>query len=493
MAALAAGHTVLAPNAELAAALSDAVERAHQEVGREIWPTPRVRDLGSWLRETHASRQLTDATLPRVLGDVDEREMWRAVIDSGDAGPELLEPTAAARAARRARHALHDYGIPLSAVASHPSASEESSAFLHWNGRFDERCRQMNCIGADELLAQTPPPAQAFSWIESPLWRPVARRWLERHGRMLAPPGGVARTVCRLHAASPAAELAAIADWAQMNLRSTPGFRAWICMADLSLRRAEAIDAFDAALARPRFALSAGAAAAPYALAGGTPLAEFAPVRAALQLLAASLGAVSFERFSALLRSPEMQASDAEAGAAALLDVHLRREGPSEADLNGWLALTERIAAAHAIGSAAAVQRLRAALRAVENVTGSHPLSRWVQAWIAALEAGPWELRHRWSSVEYQGAERFRKLLGALAAADSIFGTTVARHRAAPARARGARHGIPGADRHSTHLGERTAHRSLVELPGSVDQRLQRPAMAASGRPHSSVAGEIAA
>ncbi|MGB6355813.1 MAG: hypothetical protein WBF21_17715, partial [Steroidobacteraceae bacterium] len=90
MAALAAGHTVLAPNAELAAALSDAVERAHQEVGREIWPTPRVRDLGSWLRETHASRQLTDATLPRVLGDVDEREMWRAVIDSGDAGPELL-------------------------------------------------------------------------------------------------------------------------------------------------------------------------------------------------------------------------------------------------------------------------------------------------------------------------------------------------------------------------------------------------------------------
>src|SRR6202035_2262755 len=251
-------------------------------------------------------------------------------------------------------------------------------------------------------------PAEPISWIESPLWRPMARQWLQRHGRMLAPPRRAPRTAGRPNAASPAAELAAIADWALENLRASERFRAWICIPDLNLRRAEVVDALDAALAPQRFSLSDSGDAAPYAVAGGTPLAEFAPVRAALETLDASLGPVPFDRFSALLRAPELQASAAEAGAAALLDLQLRAQGPSEADLATWLAVTERIAAAGDIGSAA-VQRLQGACRALENLRGDHPISRWVPAWITALELAPWALRHRWSSTEYQAAERFRE------------------------------------------------------------------------------------
>jgi len=422
MAAVAAGHTILAPNTELAAALFDSVERAYRDAGRDVWPTPRVRDFGSWLREKHLGRQLTDATLPRVLGDVDERELWRAVIDSSDVGRDLVESTGAARAVRRARRAMHEYGIPLRAIAEHASAAEESRVFLDWNRQFTERCRQLDCISADELLERTPPPAEPVTWIESPVWRPMARQWLQRHGRMLAPSRTVAGTARRLSTASPAAELAAMADWALANLRSSQRFRAWICVPDLNLRRAEVVDAFDAALAPQRFTLFEGSAEAPYAVAGGTPLAEFAPVRAALETLSASIGPVAFERFSALLRAPELQSSAAEAGAAALMDLQLRKQGPSETDLATWLALAERIAAAQNIASTA-LQRLQGALRALENPRGNHPISRWVPAWIAALELGPWALRHRWSSVEYQAAERFRELLGQLATADAFFGT----------------------------------------------------------------------
>jgi ATP-dependent helicase/nuclease subunit B len=423
MAAVTAGHTILAPNTELAAALFDAVERAHQDTGRDVWPTPRVRDFGSWLRERHAGRQLTGAASLRVLSDIDERELWRALIESSDVGEGLVDPTGAARAARRARRAIHEYGIPLRAIADHASASEESRMFLDWNRQFDQRCRQLDCISADELLAQTPPSAEPVTWIESPVWRPMARQWLLRHGQMLAAPGNVPRIAARrLNAASPAAELAAIADWALTGLRSSERFRAWVCIPDLNLRRAEVVDALDAALAPRRFFLSGSADAAPYAVAGGTPLAEFAPVRAALETLDASLGPVAFEGFSALLRAPELQASAAEAGAAALLDLQLRAQGPSEADLATWLAVAERIAAAGDIGSAA-VQRLQGARRALENLRGDHPISRWVPAWITALELAPWALRHRWSSTEYQAAERFRELLGKLATADALFGT----------------------------------------------------------------------
>lgn len=422
MAAVADGHTVLAPNTELAAALFDAVERTYLESGRDVWPTPRVRDFGGWLREQHAVRQLKDAASPRILSEVEERELWRVVIDSSEAGREILEPAGAARAARRARRAIYEHGIPLEAVSAYASGSEEARAFLEWNREFDARCRQSDCVGADELLTLAPAPAQPIAWIESPAWRPMARRWLERHGRMLCAATRRA-TLSRVCADSPAAELAVMADWALVNLHSTKRFRAWICIPDLHRRRAEVIDAFDAALAPQRFALAENPESAPYAVAGGTPLADFAPVRTALQVLAASIDSISFQNFSALLRAQEFQATAAEAGAAALLDVQLRKRGPDEADATRWLAAAERIGAAQGLGPIAALQRLSGAFRALEGLRGSQPISRWVGVWIAAFEAGPWALRHRWSSAEYQAAERFRELLAALAAADAFFGT----------------------------------------------------------------------
>jgi ATP-dependent helicase/nuclease subunit B len=87
------------------------------------------------------------------------------------------------------------------------------------------------------------------------------------------------------------------------------------------------------------------------------------------------------------------------------------------------LALADRIAAAHSMGAVAAVQRLQGALRALDDLRGNQHISRWVAAWITAFESGPWALRHRWSSAEYQAAERFRELLGKLATADALFGT----------------------------------------------------------------------
>ena len=78
-----ARRTVLTPSAELAAALFDAVERAYRESGREVWPTPRVRDFGGWLKEQHVRGQLGDSSTPRCLSEVEERELWRrAVLES---------------------------------------------------------------------------------------------------------------------------------------------------------------------------------------------------------------------------------------------------------------------------------------------------------------------------------------------------------------------------------------------------------------------------
>jgi ATP-dependent helicase/nuclease subunit B len=418
LAAVAAGRTVLAPNTELATALFDAIERVHRDAGDEVWPTPRVRDYSSWLREQHVQRQLGDAVEPRLLTEVEERELWRTVIDTAESGRDILDPAGAARAARRARRTLFEYAIPIQALDT--AQSEEAAAFLEWNRAFERRCRALGCVSADSLLAGPDSPSD-LDWIESPQWRPAARRWLERHGRPLPPPQQVRAETSIVKAPSPSAELAAMADWARV--KAEEGFRAWICVPDLNRRRAEVVDAFDAALAPQRYALRGAADAAPYAVAGGTPLADYAPVRAALALLAATLGQVPFTQFSALLRAFELQDSDSDASSAARLDVSLRRRASNDADLPGWLDLAERVARSEQIAPSAAVQRLRAAQRVLAELRGARLLSEWVAVWMEALKIGPWAHQGRWSSIEYQAAERFQELLASLGLGDAVFGT----------------------------------------------------------------------
>jgi probable DNA repair protein len=417
LAAAAAGGTLLAPNAELAAALFEAIEQVHRDAGEEVWRTPQVRDYSSWLRECHAQRQLLDADLPRALADIEERELWRSVIDAAVRGRDFLDPAGAARAARRARRTLREYAIPLQALAA--ERSEEVDAFLEWNQAFDLRCRELDCISADALLNHQAAPHQPLHWIESPHWYPAARQWLERHGTALTAPEVSHSDVSVLHASSAQEELAAMADWAQREL-AMQGFRAWICVPDLRRRRAEVIDALDAKLAPHRFGLGE-AGMAPYAVAGGTPLAGYASVRAALEVLAASLGAVAFARFSALLRAPELQESEADAGSAARLDVLLRRRALNEADLATWLDLSERISRAEKLAVPAVVQRLRT-VQQLLDFPGTRLCSEWVSIWLNALQAGPWSFRARWSSVEYQAAERLREILATMAGADAVFG-----------------------------------------------------------------------
>jgi probable DNA repair protein len=171
-----------------------------------------------------------------------------------------------------------------------------------------------------------------------------------------------------------------------------------------------------------RFSLTVRDSQSPYAVAGGIPLSRYAPVRAALDSLAATAGAVSFEAFSSLLRSAELQSSTGDAAAAAALDLILRRRGPHEAGLAEWIRLAETASRAKLAAPVAAISRLSDFLRAIESVRGNQPFSRWVSHWVGALEAGPWVYRSRWSSAEFQAAERFRELLATLATADATFG-----------------------------------------------------------------------
>ena len=169
MAAVAAGHTVLAPNTELAAALFDAVERTYQDAGREVWPTPRVRDFGGWLREGHVGRQLNG----RRFAPRPQRHRRAGVVARGDrlerGGP---------RHARAWRRGARGAPRPPRDVRTRHSAARRRRVRLGIRGVASlSRVEPSNsmpaagssdCISGDELLGLAPPPAEPLAWIESP-------------------------------------------------------------------------------------------------------------------------------------------------------------------------------------------------------------------------------------------------------------------------------------------------------------------------------------
>jgi len=421
LAELDAGATVLAPTRELAAAIFDAIERRHLAAGRDIWPTPRIRDFGSWLREQHERRFVTGAARLRCMEDIEERYLWREILaeDGRDAG--LLDPQGAAAAARRARRTMRDHGIASAALAA--AGGEEAERLAGWIHRFERRCRDLGCIGQDDLLAALPAAPEAVAWIDSPAWRPAARRWLESNGRsMLAPAAAGPALAWECPARSPDAELAAAADWLRVRLSQQGQFRAWVLIPDLAARRAEVADAFDAALAPRRFRLDGADASAPYAIAGGTPLADYPHVAAALEWLAMTRGPVSFERFSALLRAFGPQPGGAATAQLALIDAELRAAAPAHAPLRGWVALAQDIARRRGTWPCAPLVRLAAVRESLEEASGAARMSAWIGRWTRAFDAGPWAVREHWSSAEYQSVERMRELFASLAAADSLFG-----------------------------------------------------------------------
>ncbi|MDE2305617.1 MAG: PD-(D/E)XK nuclease family protein [Gammaproteobacteria bacterium] len=411
---------MLAPSRELAAALFEAVERAHRDSGRAVWPTPRIRDFGSWLREHHDRRLAAGAVRSRCLEDVEERHLWREVL-AADAGG-VQDPEGLADAARRARRAMREHAIPFEALNG--AAGEEAELLGRWIARFDLRCRELGCVASEDLLAGFAAAPEPVAPLDNPAWRPVARHWLARHARgPLAAPAAprLAAFACRTR--DPRAEAAAAAEWLRARLRDREDFRAWVLIPDLEARRAEIADAFDAALAPRRYALDGDEGLAPYALAGGTPLAEYPLVAAALELLTFAFKPTRFERFSALLRSPALQPDAAAAAVAARLDLALRAVAPDEAPAPRWLELGEQVRRRAQLPACAALERIGAALGRLHEPRGAQPMSRWIGPFVAAFEATTWVDQTRWSSEQYQSVERFRALLAELATADALLGT----------------------------------------------------------------------
>jgi ATP-dependent helicase/nuclease subunit B len=327
-AALSAGQTLIVPTAQRAAVLRLGFATQQLAHGHRAFRTPDVQSLSGWLRgqPVHGA---SDAAPLRRLGVSEEWLLWREAVAA--AAAKLSLPAAGlVDAVREAAALLFEWRIAPAALSQ--AGTPEAALLSESLTAIDARLTDLAAAGSWRMLrdlAGDPPrraPAFAGFAYQTPALQALIEAWTKRGTAVpdidyafVAAPAAVAQ------AADPAEELAMIAHWCRQRLEATPAARLLVIVPDLAHRHSEVRRVFDEALDAGYLGHSEAAGAASYAVEGGQPLSNYAPVAAGLRALRLLQGDAELAETSQWLRDDGWTQPAAK---RALLDVWLRSVVP---------------------------------------------------------------------------------------------------------------------------------------------------------------------
>lgn len=366
--ALGAGQTLVVPTAQRAAALRLAFATTQLAAGRRAFPTPEVHSLSGWLRAQPA-RHPTQGPLRR-LGASEEWLLWREAVAAAAAHLSLPMVPGLVAAVRQSAALLFEWQIAPQLLTQ--QGTPEAALLGESLARIDSRLDELSAAGTwhtlNDLALDPPRRVALFAGFASPTPARLAllAAW-ERRGtpsRELAcdfAPGATAVA----QAADPAQELAMIAQWCRERLSVTPTARLLVIVPELRARHGEVRRVFDAAL---------GADSGAYAVEGGQPLLDYAPIAAGLRALQVLTSQVELAQLSQWLRDDLWPGIGA--APRAQLDVWLRTVVPPRLQIRQLLRALRAAPPwllAHADAVAAAIERMLEALGEGPAV----PLGQW--------------------------------------------------------------------------------------------------------------------
>lgn len=426
---------ILCPSARLAHSIQNDFAQQQMLAGNTQWQSPQVYTLTQWLDSMIEQGLLTGSVAPEsspyVLSSFNEQLLWEEVIThtlKQNTFGELFDIAGLAAAASEA----NCYVLAWQLHIPRDQQSEETRQFLHWQRKFQERCRALGALehvrymdwqlsrladGAGEL-----PASIAFAGFD--LSAPQETRLRE-----IVAMRGVAVTAYDTLAAEAAstqhvelenedAECRAAVAWAETRLRQNPQARLAIvtpCLKNVRIQLAYLLDDVFYPLSirpchmdMPRH----------YNFSLGTPLAHEPIIQAALQLLRL-ITAPQLQQadVTALLLSPFWSASHHEADARALLDAAMREQLPPQFSLSRLIAFIQH-QQADGLMLPTLLYNLQAAL---QIPTGRKQLaSAWISTIEMLLDTLGWPGERTINSLEYQAITAWHKALQQLAAIDVL-------------------------------------------------------------------------
>ena len=415
---------VLTASRRLAHAMRLAYAASAQARGLRVWRTPQILPWSTWLkREYLEARALArdEPSIKRVLSTAQSRALWADVVAESRFARELLNPANAARLAARSWRRLHEYLIPIDALASFDTP--EARALESWCREFVARCRALRAIDEAELTTwayeQAFVPANEVACAGFDSMPPAMRRLVDRWraaGRYVdrdtnAKP---ASEVIVIGAEDAAAELTALAMWARDQVVAGVE-RVGVILGDLQQRREEVLREIEDAFAPGERSVGRAPAGIPVVIAAASPLASYPLVDTALLVLQLASTA-THEDAGRLLRTPFVAGGASERSVRALADLRLREEQRERWDwfeLERWASMT---------GCDVLQRTARKVNEVLRTFSGTALASEWAERFQALWLASGWPGERTLSSLEHQTLEKVRGVLAELGSLDGVAG-----------------------------------------------------------------------
>ena len=448
LAALARGQTILTANQRAARSLRHTYNLHQPSTGVTLWTPPEVYALDTWLHSLHHRLTLEGHESRLLLNRSQEHSLWRDLIAADPAVSGLRSVDSLAEMASNAWHLLHLYNGH--GRLREFNVSTDTRAFQRWAEAFDRNCNRHAYLTAAEL-----PAALAFALAEGNLPIPNAGLILvdfdslaPAHTTLFESIRQAGYPVDSFYITVPAttalanthddtAELRAAALWSRDLLAQNPAATIAIVVPNLADRRPQIDRVFSELLPPNSFEFSLG-----------QPLAETAPVAAALDLLRWPLEPLQLPAISNLLLSPFFAATDPQlALAAAEFDAfELRRANLLRPELSLEAMINLVLRAKRADTLPPLLNRLKSLGAPSQSASSIEVGSKqshafWADHFRALLDAANWTAATTLDSASFQTHRRWESTLDELSTLD-FEGATVTAADALRALTRIARQAI---------------------------------------------------
>ena len=431
LASIAAGHaarvTVVTPNRRLAQELAREFDQGQIDKGLPVWETADVLPFSAFVERLYEDALYSDlaAGLPLQLTPAQEQSLWEAQIRGSKWGEALLAVPQAAADCRHAWELANAWRID-GALGSF-DGNEDQKAFAEWSRDYVQRCAVEKHTDAARL-ADVVAPLLKESALRKPKLlvlyafdavTPQEQDFADACGkqgievRSCAPNRRVGQgPTVRVAFRSAREELEAAAQWARARLEAGAK-RIGIVVPELGQRRKEVVRVFARILNPSHNLPGEERKILPFNVSIGAPLGDYPLARAALSILELAAGEIPFEQASRLVRSPFLEAADAEMAKRARLDAGLRQVAPARVTLGKLVGLVE--------GAPVLRQKLEALFKLLKAAPGGERSPHdWGRLYTDILGAVGFPGERGLDSDEFQAQAKFNETLAEFAKLERV-------------------------------------------------------------------------
>ncbi len=120
--------------------------------GLDAWQRPAIYSVGAWLAACWQEARYRTGDIPTLLSPPQECFVWQSIIE--EQNPDLFDPHATARLARRSAQIMAEWQIPAEGDAWNDH--QDAQQFLIWRNLFRRKCQEKGWITRSDLWRLLP-------------------------------------------------------------------------------------------------------------------------------------------------------------------------------------------------------------------------------------------------------------------------------------------------------------------------------------------------